>query len=46
VAVYYKGQRMGEARLLDAIANNRKPSTDPSTTGSHSRVTYSALPHV
>lgn len=27
VVVYYKGERMGEARLLDAIANDRKPST-------------------
>ena len=27
VVVYYKGQRMGEARLLDAVANDRKPST-------------------
>lgn len=25
VVVYYKGQRMGEARLLDAVANDRKP---------------------
>jgi putative transposase len=25
VVVYYKGERMGEARLLDAIANDRKP---------------------
>ena len=35
VIVYYKGERMGEARLLDAIANDRKPlrlqsSTAPS----------------
>ena len=30
VVVYYKGQRMGEARLLDAIANDRKPLTTPS----------------
>jgi putative transposase len=29
VVVYYKGQRMGEARLLDAIANDRKPLTTP-----------------
>jgi transposase InsO family protein len=27
VIVYYKGERMGEARLLDAVANDRKPST-------------------
>jgi len=27
VVVYYKGQRMGEARLLDPLANDRKPST-------------------
>jgi hypothetical protein len=27
VVVYYKGERMGEARLLDAIANDRKPPT-------------------
>jgi len=25
VVVYYKGERMGEARLLDAIGNDRKP---------------------
>jgi transposase InsO family protein len=31
VVVYYKGQRMGEARLLDPVANDRKPSaTHPS----------------
>jgi putative transposase len=29
VVVYYKGERLGEARLLDAIANDRKPSTTP-----------------
>jgi putative transposase len=29
VVVYYKGERMGEARLLDAVANDRKPSTTP-----------------
>jgi len=28
VVVYYKGERMGEARLLDAVANDRKPSTN------------------
>ena len=27
VVVYYKGERMGQARLLDAVANDRKPST-------------------
>jgi len=27
VVVYYKGERLGEARLLDAVANDRKPST-------------------
>jgi putative transposase len=26
VVVYYKGERMGEARLLDMIANDRKPN--------------------
>jgi transposase InsO family protein len=31
VVVYYKGERMGEARLLDAVANDRKPLTTPST---------------
>lgn len=34
VVVYYKGERMGEARLLDAVANDRKSSTthfQPST---------------
>ena len=30
VVVYYKGQRMGQARLLDAMANDRKPLTTPS----------------
>jgi transposase InsO family protein len=32
VVVYYKGERMGEARLLNAIANDRKPiySAEPS----------------
>jgi len=29
VVVYYKGERMGEARLLDAIANDRKPLNSP-----------------
>lgn len=27
VVVYYKGERMGEARLLNPVANDRKPST-------------------
>jgi hypothetical protein len=27
VVVYYKGERMGEARLLDPVANDRKPET-------------------
>lgn len=27
VIVYYKGERMGEARLLDRIANDRKPKS-------------------
>ena len=32
VVVYYKGERMGEARLLDPVANDRKPLTSaPST---------------
>jgi len=26
VVVYYKGERMGEARLLDPVANDRKPN--------------------
>jgi hypothetical protein len=26
VVVYYKGERMGEARLLNPVANDRKPS--------------------
>jgi len=30
VVVYYKGERMGEARLLNAVANDRKPLTPPS----------------
>ena len=29
VVVYYKGERMGEARLLDAVANDRKPADQP-----------------
>jgi hypothetical protein len=31
VIVYYKGERMGPARLLDPIANDRKPLNPPST---------------
>lgn len=31
VIVYYKGERMGPARLLDAIANDRKPLNPPPT---------------
>jgi transposase InsO family protein len=31
VVVYYKGERMGEARLLDAVANDRKPLNQPAT---------------
>ena len=31
VIVYYKGERMGEARLLDPIANDRKPLNPPLT---------------
>ena len=29
VVVYYKGERMGEARPLDPVANDRKPSITP-----------------
>ena len=29
VVVYYKGERMGEARPLDPVANDRKPGTRP-----------------
>jgi hypothetical protein len=29
VIVYYKGERMGEARLLDPVANDRKPLNPP-----------------
>ena len=29
VIVYYKGERMGQARLLDALANDRKPAKQP-----------------
>ena len=32
VIVYYKGERMGEAKLLDPVANDRKPlNPEPST---------------
>jgi len=31
LVVYYKGQRMGEARLLDPVANDRKPLNPPPT---------------
>lgn len=34
VIVYYKGERMGEARLLDLIANDRKPVTGSQNTDS------------
>ncbi len=29
VVVYYKGERLGEARLLDPVANDRKPLNPP-----------------
>lgn len=54
VVVYYKGERMGEARLLDAIANDRKPAqsaihpphpaTDASTTGLQSSTANPSIP--
>ena len=31
VVVYYKGERMGEARLLNPVANDRKPLHPPAT---------------
>jgi transposase InsO family protein len=34
VVVYYKGERMGEARLLDPVANDRKPLNPPPPTPS------------
>jgi hypothetical protein len=34
VVVYYKGERMGEARPLNPIANDRKPAAAPSTINS------------
>lgn len=34
VVVYYKGQRMGEARLLNPVANDRKPGAARSTINS------------
>jgi hypothetical protein len=27
IVVYYKGERMGEARLLDAVADDRRPQS-------------------
>jgi hypothetical protein len=27
VVVFYKGERMGEARLLDRVQNDRRPAT-------------------
>jgi transposase InsO family protein len=36
VIVYYKGERMGQARPLNAIANDRKPSTPNSQPSTHS----------
>ena len=32
VIVYYKGERRGQARLLDPVANDRKPLNPPATT--------------
>jgi len=29
VVIYYKGERMGEARLLNPVANDRKPADNP-----------------
>jgi transposase InsO family protein len=34
VVVYYKGERMGEARLLNPVANDRKPAAAPSASNS------------
>ena len=34
VVVFYKGQRMGEARPLDPVANDRKPLDSQSSTKS------------
>jgi putative transposase len=34
VVVYYKGERMGEARPLNPVANDRKPGAAPSTLNS------------
>ena len=28
IIVYYKGERMGEARPLDIVANDRKPAPE------------------
>ena len=36
VIVYYKGERMGQARPLDPVANDRPPRKDPRKPGSHS----------
>ena len=33
VVVYYKGERMGEARPLDPIANDRAPAATPAPGG-------------
>ena len=35
VIVFYKGERVGEAKPLNAIANDRKPSTDNSQPSSN-----------
>lgn len=35
VVVYYKGERMGEARLLDPVANDRKPLNPPPVSGTN-----------
>ena len=48
VVVYYKGERMGEARLLNAVANDRPPqSSGPAGTMPTASVTLSAVeePH-
>ena len=47
VVVYYKGERMGEARPLDAIANDRpprKPGSDPGGAASASSALPKGLP--
>jgi putative transposase len=38
VIVYYKGQRMGEARLLDPVANDRPPHRPPADSGADAGV--------